>query len=248
MTLFYETWISTIKTTHAEFSLCLIGVIFYSVIRLIVSIFAPIPILTQRKIDEKSHSEKEIKKELREYISYLVAFVNVSVSPFLTVHYLLTNPYTLDKQDDNISHELMITYFSFSYFVFDSLMMIIGKVDIDPLWVFHHLITIGFMLPTIMYHRYPVETIMLLCIGELSGPFNHMRVLFKYFEYHGIWDTIISGAFCIVFIFARVFLAEVSLSQVFYSTHSIYYKLFLIPVWWIGFIWVWQILNLAPKI
>lgn len=113
----------------------------------------------------------------------------------------------------------------------------------------HHIISFLMWGATVLYHKYPHESLFIYFIAEISGPFLHIRDLCKQFECKGPFEVINSILFCLVFIYARTIVCEYwLLTGIMYGTGSVYYKLAVTFGYWIGYVWLWQIVNLVPKI
>lgn len=127
--------------------------------------------------------------------------------------------------------------------------MIVSNVESNMTLVLHHIITLALLLPPAVLHAYPHEIIFTYCIGEISGPMMHGRELCKLFDIKGPVELTNSILFCVVFIIFRTIVPELYLMDgVVYGSGSLAFKIVMVSGYWIGYVFIWQILNMFPKV
>ena len=133
----------------------------------------------------------------------------------------------------------------------------------------HHIMAItGYGTPWV-YRRYGSFSITGLFVGEFSGPFQTLRNILPYMDdkklstyFYGekgqnkelqhkqaenlriINDLI----FMVTFVFARMFLCEWLFFWIQYSDAPLYFKMQSSGLWFISFIWLWEIANKTVKL
>lgn len=97
--------------------------------------------------------------------------------------------------------------------------MLCGIVNGNTIYFFHHVLSFCFYGMTSFYGLYPMESFLILGMGEASGPFNGLREIFKTWEYNGTIGVINDGIFCVVFVFIRTVMPEYFIAPILYGQH-----------------------------
>ena len=201
--------------------------------------------------DQVSKEKSKARKETNQlFCEYCWRFCGIAHAFFITVTcliYFSYNSYEHMYQSEDMFYEGIILANSHAYFIIDTYLQLAGIEPFYWVYMFHHLI-IGFLFsPALLFNMYVKEALAMLLIGECTGIFMHARTLFDMNNYNGAITIVNFCIFCILFISVRLYLSFIWIGSIYTGPATLWYKMWGVLVWYIGFMWTWQIMNLWPK-
>jgi hypothetical protein len=134
------------------------------------------------------------------FTSNTVSFVHAVVSFVWGISLYLRHG--LRFSGTNSFVECMLLSFSLGYFLNDTILSWVYKLNDLPMMI-HHYICVFVIVYSLVKDEYSSMIVWALVVAEASNPFNILRVTFEVIEGFQILGTIFSLAFAVIFIYCR---------------------------------------------
>jgi len=136
---------------------------------------------------------------------------------------------------------------SMGYFIYDTIQSEYHRYNALAM-TFHHIAALLIFGTGLWTNKYGNECIMIVCMGEVSNPFNLYREILKWYKeentdaYH--YTSVI---FAITFILARFVIGTVWIANFYYGKTDFGFKFFATMLWYVSWHWLFIIINMATK-
>jgi len=197
---------------------------------------------------KKIHPENTNGKKSKQYYEYYTNYVSMTHA-FLSISLAF---YALSTEGVSFGQpwspmERFATYFSLSYFLFDTALNIyFGNCQGSMLA--HHVVVLLILVYTVATGTGANELLGGFAVTEISNPFNLGRDQLKF---HGMEDTkiftVVGLAFALTFFVGRFVVFPFYFAEMVVSTGSIWIKLTAASIWFVSWHWLFMIVNLMVK-
>jgi len=177
-----------------------------------------------------------------DYLCMWVTVINSVISSVAGTYYALTVGLK-DPDDPFDSFEYFFVTMNIAYFLHDTILLLaMGHQPLE--FLFHHVMAImGFSFP-FLYNRWSSFAVFGMFLAEVSGPFLSMRKILPWLDNVKGWVADANDiTFMVVFLTARIWGQEFLFYNMGYSTVPLFYKLQGTGLWFVAYIWIWQIYH-----
>jgi len=242
------------------------------VILMVVMMYVPMPEKYAKELKEAGDDEKLKKKVMFKHLkfqNYVFSGINNTLAFGFGVYYFFAYGLIVDQWCNDF--EYAMTTLQISFFMLDFVTSLFFGHNDMRLTIHHVMAVIGYGTP-FLYRRYGSESIFGMFVGEFSGPFLAMREILPLISDRKLASvsrfmyssdakdeveenkraenvrTINDIIFMITFVIARTWGTEYLFYYIHHSAAPLYFKLQASGLWFLGFVWLWEIFNKASKI
>lgn len=191
--------------------------------------------------------EEDAKKKIRGLIDYQhnqLSFYHSFVVIFVSTYLLISEPFQRSRSFTEM--EFAILKCSLGYFIFDTVEGFRLKYN-DLAMTVHHIAVFACYFQAFYYNDSASECVATLLVGEMSNPFNILRILFTY-ENRQKDCNLCGGLFVIAFLIARGLFAPILAWLANFNPNINYIlKINCALMMFISYMWMWKIANLGAK-
>ena len=187
---------------------------------------------------------RQRRRATAEYHGYFLSLFHAVFMIVMCGYCILVNPITPNRPF--LPVEILVFRSSFGYFIVET---VNGYLKgFNDVWMnTHHFVMIACYSQAIVYDNCAVENCFAMLFGELSNPFNILRQVFDAWKEEKK-SKIMSIIFIILFIPLRVIVCPAICHNTIYNESLSYVlKLNSGMMVFVGYIWIWRVVNLGVK-
>ena len=193
---------------------------------------------------QQIEDEKKRKIAIANYYGNFLSLAHAFFMISLSLNCLSLNPLVGSREFSG--SELLLIKASFGYFVLDTLLGVQG--GFNDLWMnIHHVVIFVCFLQALYYNNCAVELLLALLVGELTNPFNILRQIFEVLEQPSK-SSEMGKYFVVLFVPLRGVVSTLLGRWTIMNPDLNYVlKVTVSSMLFVGFVWIWKIVNLGVK-
>ena len=232
-----DTGIPQDELFNISFYVC---VVIFSALHIILHKYLKVPYKI-KLIEDKEAREIEFSRYVAIFVSMIHSFTECILCSYDIYTY---GQITIAKRS---SYLLYVAFnISFAYFLVDFVVSIIRKFG-RGLMIFHHFVAVVTLLYLVIRKDFYDTFGFMMVIAESGALLLHIRKNVSQHKGYGLYVDILGIMLSVVYLTTRVGLGSLYSFEVFTSTMPVFPKIILSLIWFISFVWAYDVVFLLMK-